>query len=103
MSEKLNVEPNFPLFDQIILIDPLIRSGLTANLFRWKKDDPDSGWVAMTNEFTGNSFEQITVGQFISYFPVYTQFMALPPGFKVIWDGNDAKIGFEENMTIKSE
>lgn len=100
VCEQLNVEPDFPLFDQFILVDPLVRTGLKVNLFRWNKEDPDSGWVAITSEFQGTEFEQIPIGQFITYIEYAAQFMALPAGFKVIWDGNDAKIGFDDEMTI---
>ena len=98
ICEQLNVEPNFPLFDQFILVDPLIRTGLQANLFRWNKKDPDSGWVAMTSEFKGTDFEQIPIGQFMTYIKESAQFLALPVGYKVIWDGNDAKIGYDDKM-----
>ncbi len=100
VCEQLNIEPDFPLFDQFILVDPLVRTGLKVNLFRWNKEDPDSGWIAMTSEFKGTEFEKVPIGQFMTYIGYATQFMALPAGFKVIWDGNDAKIEFDDQLTI---
>jgi hypothetical protein len=100
VCDELKLEPDFPLFDQYILIDPLVKTGLPANLFRWNKADPNSGWVAMTSEFTGNEFEQLTIGQFISYYKNAAQFLALPAGYKVLRDGDDAKVGFDEQMTV---
>lgn len=101
MAQQLQVHPQFPLFDQNITIDPWVKKGLAAHLFRWNKKDPDSGWVAMTAEFTGNasSFERMTIGQFMILKPESRPFLALPPGFKVIWDGNDAKLGFDKKMS----
>jgi hypothetical protein len=99
---QINIPPNFPLCDQIVTIDPLIKTGKDAHLFRWRKQDPDSGWIVLTDNFEGQEsrFEQITVGQFITMRPESSQFLALPSGFKVIKSGNDAKIGFDKNMDV---
>ncbi|AZA48491.1 hypothetical protein EG346_09975 [Chryseobacterium carnipullorum] len=100
VCNQLKVEPDFPHFDQMVTVDPLIKTGLQANLFRWNGDDPDSGWVAMTEKFNEEtmSFEGMTVGQLMTLRPETVQFMALPIGFKVIWQGNNANIGFDKNM-----
>lgn len=100
VCNQLKAEPDFPHFDQIVTIDPLIKTGLQANLFRWKGDYPDSGWVAMTEKFNEEtmSFEGMTVGQLMTLRPEIVQFMALPIGFKIIWQGNNANIGFDKNM-----
>ncbi|MEO4005592.1 hypothetical protein [Flavobacterium sp. CAU 1735] len=100
VCDQLKVEPIFPDFDQIVTIDPLIRTGLPAHLFRWNRTAPDSGWVAITDNFDEDtmSLEEITVGQLMTYRPETVQFMALPFGYKVIWDGKDAKIAFDNNL-----
>lgn len=100
VCNQLKVEPDFPQFDQIVTVDPLIKTGLQANIFRWKRDFPDSGWVAMTNDFEEEtmSFEEMTLGQFMTLRPEIVQFMALPMGFKIIWEGNNAKIGFDNYL-----
>ncbi|MCS4303312.1 hypothetical protein DRF65_08535 [Chryseobacterium pennae] len=97
---RVKTEPDFPDFDQIVTVDPLIKTGLQANLFRWIGDYPDSGWVAMTDRFNEEtmSFEQMTVGQFMTLSPEIVQFMALPSGFKVIWQGNNAQIAFDRQL-----
>lgn len=100
VCNQLKTEPNFPQFDQLITVDPLVKTRLQANLFRWKSNYPDSGWVAMTNDFDEEtmSFEEMTLGQFMTLRPEIVQFIALPVGYKVIWEGNDAKIGFDNYL-----
>lgn len=102
VCNQFNMTPQFPLFDQIVTIDPLIKTGKAAHLFRWNKQDPDSGWIAMTDSFDEKlgPFEQVTLGQLMTLRPESGQFMALPPGFKVLWNGNDAKIGYDKNMNV---
>lgn len=101
ICEKLNVEPNFPLCDQFVSIDPRVKLGKIGHMFRWKKQDPESGWVVITSDFKADtdSFEKIPLGEFLDIAPYNRQFTALPVGYKVIWDKNDAKIGFDERMT----
>lgn len=100
VCNQLKIEPDFPQGDQIITADPLIKTGLPVNLFRWKSDFPDSGWVAMTNEFNEEtmSFEEMTLGELMTLRPEIVQFVALPMGYKVIWNGNDAKIAFDNYL-----
>jgi hypothetical protein len=100
VCDQLKVEPVFPDFDHIVTIDPLIRTGVPAHLFRWNRAAPDSGWMVMTDNFDEETmaFEEITVGQLMTYRPETVKFMALPHGFKVIWDGKDAKIAFDNNL-----
>ncbi|MDR6921964.1 MULTISPECIES: hypothetical protein [Chryseobacterium] len=100
VCNQLKVEPNFPDFDEIVTVDPLLKTGLQANLFRWKGDYPDSGWVAMSDSFNEEtmSFEEMTVGQLMTLRPEIVQFTALPMGFKVIWEGSNAKIGFDKQL-----
>lgn len=54
----------------------------------------------MTESFNEEtmSFKGITVGQLMTLRPETAQFMALPIGFNVIWQGNNANIGFDKNM-----
>lgn len=54
----------------------------------------------MTESFNEEtmSFKGITVGQLMTLRPEIVQFMALPIGFNVIWQGNNANIGFDKNM-----
>lgn len=100
VCDQLKVEPNFPDFDQIVSVDPLVKTGLPTHLFRWYSDFPDSGWVALTDNFDEEtmSFEEMTVGQLMTLRPELIKFMALPFGYKVIWDGKDAKIAFDNNL-----
>ncbi|UUC44464.1 immunity protein Imm33 domain-containing protein [Flavobacterium cerinum] len=100
VCDQLKVEPNFPDFDQIVSVDPLVKTGLPTHLFRWLSDFPDSGWVALTDNFDEEtmSFEEMTVGQLMTLRPELIKFMALPFGYKVIWDGKDAKIAFDNNL-----
>lgn len=104
VCNQLKIEPDFPQFDQLVTVDPLVKTGLQANLFRWKSDYPDSGWVAMTDHFNEEtmSFEEMTLGQLMTLKPEIIQFIALPMGFKVLWEGNNAKIGFD-NYLIENE
>jgi len=99
---QINVPPHFPLVDQIITIDPLIKTGKEAYLFRWKKQDPDSGWVVLSDSFDEkvSSFEQFTIGEFIAMRPESSMFLALPSGFKVMKAGKDAKIGYDNGMNV---
>ncbi|MGH1519844.1 immunity protein Imm33 domain-containing protein [Chryseobacterium sp. JK1] len=101
VCNQLKVEPDFPDFDHIVAIDPLIQKGLQPNLFRWKAEDPDSGWVVMSNSFNEEtmSFEEMTVGQLMTMRPEIAQFMALPAGFKVISQGNNVHIAFDKHLT----
>lgn len=104
VCQQLKTLPQFPLFDQIVEIDPKVRSKRPAHLFRWKREDPHSGWISITGEFDGDpaSFESITLGEFMVLRPEARQFMGLPFGYKVIWDGKDAKIAFDPKMLEES-
>ncbi len=101
VCEYLKVDPEFPLIDQLVTIDPVIKLGVPVHLFRWKKEDPDSGWYAVTNNVSEDDLpllEHMPLGEFMLLRPECVQFLALPAGFKVIWEGNDAKIGFDERL-----
>ncbi len=102
VCQLIGTDPAFPIFDQRVTISHNVRNGYQAHLFRWNKEDPDSGWVAMTDNYDDQqtAFEQMTVGQLITLRPEFTKFFALPPGYKVIWEGNDAKIAFDPNMAV---
>jgi len=41
------------------------------------------------------------MGELMTNLPEQAKFMALPAGFKVLQNGNDAKIEFDENMVGK--
>ncbi|WBX98971.1 hypothetical protein [Chryseobacterium gambrini] len=100
VCDQLKIEPDFPHGDQMVAVDPLTKTGSPVNLFRWKSEFPDSGWVVMTNEFDEEKmpFEEMTLIELMILRPEIVKFMALPMGYKVIWDGNDAKIAFDNYL-----
>jgi hypothetical protein len=56
--------------------------------------------MVITDDFDeeANEFEEMALGQFMMSRPEIVKFMALPMGYKVIWDGNDAKIAFDNYL-----
>ncbi|PTT70311.1 MULTISPECIES: hypothetical protein [unclassified Chryseobacterium] len=100
VCDQLKAEPDFPDINQIVLADPLTKTGLPIHLFRWKREYPDSGWMVITDDFDeeANEFEEMALGQFMMSRPEIVKFMALPAGFKIIWKDNDANIAFDNYL-----
>ncbi len=100
VCNQLGATPEFPIFDQLVTISVNVKNGYVTHLFRWNKEEPDSGWVAMTENTDPDqvSFENMTLGQLMTIRPELVKFLALPPGYKVISEGDDAKIAFDEQM-----